>query len=405
MVSAASGLVSRSHAHCTGGVSRVVALLLLLMVMMRLRMIAIMLLLRLIMLIVWHNRRVLVISFSAVSQQGGVFATGLLLVVRLWLLLLGWLLLLLGLLLLLNCLLLLLLVVVWLWVRYSMTRLTFVGPGTCDARLTCYIGSSSAATRVGTSGTMLITTGRYRGVGLSLAADVAPMRSTKTTLHAKSPVLRLSSSGGERYLRSQAIARDERAQVVVVLSRWWGSWPGLHYAGIELLLEWKHVNWRIVRWHGGSLRYRTRVRLQGNVSLLAGKGSCGLRGIVDGGRRSCGGDSSSGCRSTGRTQRNGHRGTGRRRRRRSEAILQRDAGGDRKPVHRFGLYSSHDWFSLKFLNIFPQIPERSLCIIVRFERNVPGIVVSKFARDEAWTVFTLEYVLDFLDRRVVRYLA
>lgn len=315
---------------------------------------------------------------------------------RLWLLLLWRLLLLLGLLLLLNCL-LLLLVVVWLWVRYSMTRLTFVGPGTCNTVLTCYIGSSSAATSVGTSGTMLITTSRYRGVGLSLAADIAPVRSTNATLHAESPVLLLS--GGKRYLRSQAIARNERAQVVVVLSRWWSSWPRLHEAGIELLLEWKHVNWCIVRWHGGSLRYRTRVRLQCNVPLLAGKGSCGLRGIVDGG------DSSSGCRSTGSTWRNGHRGTGRRWRRRSEAILQRYTGSDRKPVHRFGLYSSHDWFSLKFLNIFPQIPERSLCIIVRFERNVPGIVVSKFARDEAWTVFTLEYVLDFLDRRVVRYLA
>lgn len=166
------------------------------------------------------------------------------------------------------------------------------------------------------------------------------------------------------------------------------------------------MNRCIVRGHGGSLRYRTGVRLQCNVPLLAGKGRCGLRGIVDGGRCcSCGGGSSSGCRSTGSTRRNGHRRTGRRWRRRSEAILQRYTGSDRKPVHWFGLYSSHDWFSLKFLNIFPQIPERSLCIIVRFERNVPGIVVSKFARDEAWTVFTLEYVLDFLDRRVVRYLA
>lgn len=194
------------------------------MVVMRLRMIAIMLLLRLIMLIVWHNRWVLVISFSTVSQQRGVFATGrLLLVVRLGLLLLWWLLLL-RLLLLLNCL---LLVVVWLWVRYSMTRLTFVGPRTCDAVLTCHIGSSSAATRVGTPGTMFIATGRYRGVGLSLAAHTSPVRSTKATLHAESPVL-LLSAGGERYLRSQPIARNERAQVVVVLCRWWGSWPRLH---------------------------------------------------------------------------------------------------------------------------------------------------------------------------------
>lgn len=222
MVSTGSGLVSRSHAYGTGSAARVFALLL--MVMMGLRMIAIMLLLRLIMLIVWHNRWILVVSLSSVSQQRGVFAAArLLLVVRLWLLLL--LRRLLGLLLLLNCL-LLLLVVVWLWVRYSMTRLTFVDHGTCNAALTCYIDSSSAATRVGTSGTMLVTTGRYRGVGLSLATDVAPVRSTNATLHAESPVLLLS--GGERYLRSQTIARNERAQVVEVLSRWWGSWPRLH---------------------------------------------------------------------------------------------------------------------------------------------------------------------------------
>lgn len=225
MVSTAPGLVSRSHAYGTGRVSRVVALLLLLLVvMMRLWMIAIMLLLRLIMLIVWHNRWVLVISFSTVSQQRGVFTTAtstarLLLIVRLWLLLLRRL----GLLLLLNCL---LLVVVWLWVRYSMTWLTFVGPGTCNAVLTCHIGSSSA-TRVGTTGTMLVATGRYRGVGQSLAADIAPVRSANAALHAESPVLLLSSSG-ERYLRSQAIARNERAQVVVVLGRWWSSWPRLH---------------------------------------------------------------------------------------------------------------------------------------------------------------------------------
>lgn len=213
MVSTVPGLVSRSHAYCAGRVARVFALLL--MVVMRRRMIAIMLLLRLIMLIVWHNRWILVISFSSVSQQRGVFATaGLLLVVRLWLLLLRWLL---G---------LLLLVVVWLWVRYSMTRLTFVDHGTCNAVLTSYIGSSSAATRIGTTGTVLVTTGRYRGVGLSLATDVTPVRTTNASLHAESPVLLLS--GGERYLRSQAIARNERAQVVEVLSRWWGSWPRLH---------------------------------------------------------------------------------------------------------------------------------------------------------------------------------
>lgn len=106
-----------------------------------------------------------------------------------------------------------------------MTWLTFVGPGTCNTVLTCHIGSSSA-TRVGTTGTMLVATGRYRGVGQSLAADIAPVRSTNAALHAESPVLLLSS--GERYLRSQAIARNERAQVVVVLSRWWGTWPRLH---------------------------------------------------------------------------------------------------------------------------------------------------------------------------------
>lgn len=296
------------------------------MMMVSLRMIAIMLLLRLIMLIMWHNGWVFVISFSTVSQQGGVFTTRLLLVVRLRLLLLRWLLLL-GLLLL-NCL-LLLRVVVGLWVRYSMNRLIFVGPGSCDAAYACYIGSSSAAARVGTTGTMLIATGRYRGIGLSLATDIAPVGATKATLHAESAVLLLSSSGGERHLRSQAIGRNERAQVVVVLGRWWGSCPRLHYAGIELLLEWKHVNWSIVRWHGGSLRYRTRVWLQCNVPLLAGKGSCGLRGIVDCRYGRPGGSNNSGCRSTGSTRRNDHRGTGGRWRRRSEAILQRYSGSDR----------------------------------------------------------------------------
>lgn len=112
----------------------------------------------------------------------------------------------------------------------------------------------------------------------------------------------------------------------------------------------KHVNWRIESRHGRSLRYRAVTRLHRDVPLLPGIGSygcCALRRIVNGGRCcSCGGGSSSGCRSTGSTRRNRHRCTSRWRRRRSEAILQRHCRGKRNPVHRFGLYSSHDRFSL-----------------------------------------------------------
>lgn len=70
MIGTASGLVARSHTDGSAGVARVVALLLLLlllMVMVRLRMIAIMLLLRLVMLVMWHNRWILVVGLSSMS--------------------------------------------------------------------------------------------------------------------------------------------------------------------------------------------------------------------------------------------------------------------------------------------------------------------------------------------------
>lgn len=69
MIGTASGLVARSHTDGSAGVARVLALLLLLllMVMVRLRMIAIMLLLRLVMLVMWHNRWILVVGLSSMS--------------------------------------------------------------------------------------------------------------------------------------------------------------------------------------------------------------------------------------------------------------------------------------------------------------------------------------------------
>lgn len=69
MIGTASGLVGRSHTDGSAGVARIVALLLLLllMVMVRLRMIAIMLLLRLVMLVMWHNRWILVVGLSSMS--------------------------------------------------------------------------------------------------------------------------------------------------------------------------------------------------------------------------------------------------------------------------------------------------------------------------------------------------
>lgn len=68
MFGTASGLVARSHTDGSAGVARIVALLLLLlMVMVRLRMIAIMLLLRLVMLVMWHNRWILVVGLSSMS--------------------------------------------------------------------------------------------------------------------------------------------------------------------------------------------------------------------------------------------------------------------------------------------------------------------------------------------------
>lgn len=111
-------------------------------------------------------------------------------------------LLLLGLLLLLISLLLLLVVVRWL-IGNSMIRLTFVGRRCCHWVLTRNIRSSPSAARIGTTGTMLITTGWYRRVRLSLSADIATtVRSTHVSLHAKSPILLLSSAGCERNLQA-----------------------------------------------------------------------------------------------------------------------------------------------------------------------------------------------------------
>lgn len=64
MIGTASGLVA-PHTDGAGRTARIVALLLL-MVMVRLRMIAVMLL-RLIMLVMWHNRWILVVGLSPMS--------------------------------------------------------------------------------------------------------------------------------------------------------------------------------------------------------------------------------------------------------------------------------------------------------------------------------------------------
>lgn len=178
------------------------------------------------------------------------------------------------------------------------------------------------------------------------------MGSTNVTLHAKSTILLLSSAGGEGNLKP--IARNKRTQIVVILSWRWGSWPRLHYAGIKLLLEWKHMNWCVIGWHCRSLRYRARIRLQCNVPLLSRKGNrcCGLCRVVNS-SRCCGcGRGGSSSRSTGSTRWNSHRCSSRWRRCRSETILQRNCCSERKPVHRFGLYSSHYRFSLKFFDFF-----------------------------------------------------
>lgn len=131
--------------------------------------------------------------------------------------------------------------------RLLLIRYPLVGP---NRRLTAVRSSSGSST----TGSVLIAGTRYRRIRLSFAPDVTSTVSSghTTTLNVVPTVLLLGR--GERNLRRQPIARDERAQVVVVLCRRWRRWPRLHYAGIKLLLEWKHVKLRVVGRNGRTLR-------------------------------------------------------------------------------------------------------------------------------------------------------
>lgn len=81
-------------------------------------------------------------------------------------------------------------------------------------------------------------------------------------------------------------------------------------------------------------------------------------------------------------------------RRGPKAVLDR-RDGDGQAVHGFSLYTSHDRLALEFAHFLSKVPVRFLGVVVRLERHVPRPIMSKFAGNKMWTVFTRENILKF----------
>lgn len=84
-------------------------------------------------------------------------------------------------------------------------------------------------------------------------------------------------------------------------------------------------------------------------------------------------------------------------RRRSEAIFggrrRRSHVWHRQPIHRLGFDAGEDRPALELLDLLAEVAVRTLRIFVRFECDVPGVVVRKLAGYETGTVFAGEEVL------------